>query len=128
VLAGRDLWGNRVGSDQPSAERQRSSSFTRIWILIIAADSRTIHSEYIGKTTGPETMLAANRLVGSLLWGQKEQINQTVIFCLIFGQIYKSVSNLSWFAVGIIFFNKLIHHFGGLFRRAKQLHSSLTIN
>jgi hypothetical protein len=73
-------------------------------------------------------MLAANRLVGSLLWGQKEQINQTVIFCLIFGQIYKSVSNLSWFAVGIIFFNKLIHHFGGLFRRAKQLHSSLTIN
>ena len=93
VLAGRDLWGNRVGSDQPSAERQRSSSFTRILILIIATDSRTIHSEYVGKTTGPETMLAANRLVGSLLWGQKEQINQTVIFCLIFGQIYKSVSN-----------------------------------
>jgi putative SOS response-associated peptidase YedK len=29
---------NRVGSDQPSAERQRSSSFTRISTLIIAAD------------------------------------------------------------------------------------------
>jgi hypothetical protein len=56
---------------QPSAERQRSSSFTRISTLIIAADSRTIHSEYVGKTTGPETMLAANRLVGRLLSGQK---------------------------------------------------------
>jgi hypothetical protein len=80
VLAGRDLWGNRVGSDQPSAERQRSSAFTRISILIIAADSRTIHSEYVGRTTGPETMLAANRLAGRLLGGQKDQINQSVIF------------------------------------------------
>ena len=39
VPAGRDLWGNRVGSDQPPAERQRLTSFTRISILIIAADS-----------------------------------------------------------------------------------------
>ena len=73
-------------------------------------------------------MFAANRLVGRLPWGQKEQINQLVIFCLIFGQISKSLSNRSYFAVGIIFFNKVIHHSGGLFRRAKQLHSSLTIN
>jgi hypothetical protein len=97
-------------------------------VLIIAADSRTIHSEYVGKTTGPETMLAANRLVGRLLWGQKGEINQVVIFCLILRQISQSLSNRSSFAVGIIFFNKVIHHFGGLFRRARQLHSSLTIN
>ena len=95
VLAGRDLWGNQVGSDQPSAERQRSSSFTRISRLVIAADSRTIHSEYVGKTTGPETMLAANRLVGRLGWGQKDQKNQLVIFCLIFRQISKRLSNCS---------------------------------
>jgi len=75
VLTSRDLWGNQVGSDQPSAERQRSSSLTRISILIIAADSRTIHSEYVGKTTGPEAMLAATRLVGHLGRGQKDQIN-----------------------------------------------------
>src|SRR6516225_8616669 len=75
VLTSRGLWGNQVGSDQPSAERQRSSSLTRISILIIAADSRTIHSEYVGKTTGPEAMLAANRLVGHLGRGQKDQIN-----------------------------------------------------
>jgi hypothetical protein len=56
-------------------EGQRSSSLTRISILIIAADSRTIHSEYVGKTTGPEAMLAANRLVGHLGRGQKDQIN-----------------------------------------------------
>ena len=75
VLTSRGLWGNQVGSDQPSAERQRSSSLTRISILIIAADSRTIHSEYVGKTTGPEAMLAATRLVGHLGRGQKDQIN-----------------------------------------------------
>jgi hypothetical protein len=66
-------------------------------------------------------MLAANRLVGRLLSGQKDQINQVVIFCLIFRQTSKGLSNRSWFAVGIIFFNKVIHHFGGLFRSAKQL-------
>jgi hypothetical protein len=60
-------------------------------ILIIAADSPIIHSGYVGKTTGPATMLAANRLVGSLLWGQKEQINQTVIFCPDFWAKYIKV-------------------------------------
>jgi hypothetical protein len=73
-------------------------------------------------------MFAANRLVRRLPWGQKDQINQVVIFCLIFGQISKSLSNRSSFAVGISFFNKVIHHFGGLSWRAMQLHSSLTIN
>jgi hypothetical protein len=63
--------GEPVGSDQPSAKRQRSSSLTRISILIIAVDSRTIHSEYVGKTTGPEAMLAANCLVGHLGRGSK---------------------------------------------------------
>jgi hypothetical protein len=38
---------------------------------IDAADSRTIHSEYVGKAIGPETMLAANRLVGHALPAQK---------------------------------------------------------
>jgi hypothetical protein len=60
-----------------SAERQRSSSFTRISILIIAADSRTIHSEYVGKTTGPETMFAANRLVGQSATGSKRPNNSS---------------------------------------------------
>ena len=79
VLAGRDLWGNQVGSDQPSAERQRSSSFTRILILIVAANRGTIHSEYVGKTTGPETTLVANRLVERLRSGQKAKINQVLM-------------------------------------------------
>jgi hypothetical protein len=73
-------------------------------------------------------MFEANRLVGPLLWGQKDQINQLLTFCSNSRQISKSLSNRSWFSVGIIFFNKVIHHFGGLFRRAMQLHSSLTIN
>jgi hypothetical protein len=50
------------------------------------------------------------------------------MFCLIFEQISKKLSNRSWFAAGLSFFNKVIHHFGGLFRRAIQLHNSLTIN
>jgi hypothetical protein len=54
------------------AERQRLSAFTQISILIIAADSRTIHSEYVGKATGPETMLVANRLLGHLPPGPKK--------------------------------------------------------
>jgi hypothetical protein len=59
--------------DRPTpAERQRLSAFTRISILIIAADSRTIHSEYVGKATGPETMLVANRLLGHLPPGPKK--------------------------------------------------------
>ena len=95
VLTSRDLWGNQVGSDQPSAERHGSSSFTRILILIIAADSPIIHSGYVGKTTGPATMLAANRLVGRSRLSQKDQTNRVVMLCLFFGQISKNLSNRS---------------------------------
>src|ERR1700724_3486597 len=56
---------------------------------------RTIHSEYVGKTTGPETILAANHLVGRLPWGQKYQINQSVMFCIVFEQISKNLNNRS---------------------------------
>ena len=73
ALAG--LWGSRVGSHQPPAERQRLSSFTRILILIVAANRGTIHSEYVGKTTGPETTLVANRLVGVVTpWSEPREI------------------------------------------------------
>ena len=57
-----------------------ASEIIFLLILVIAADSRTVHSEYVGKTTGPETKFAANRLVGHPPWGQKDQIIQVIIF------------------------------------------------
>jgi hypothetical protein len=40
-------------------------------MLIIAADSRTIHSEYVGKTIGPETIVGGQSLSGTFVMGSK---------------------------------------------------------
>jgi len=68
--------------------------FPRISILTNPLEHRrTIHSEYDGKETGPETMLAANSLVRRAPLAQKCPLNQYVVVCLIFSQISKKPSN-----------------------------------
>ena len=65
-------------------------------------------------------------------WGvcarlKRSQRNQYVEGrCLIFHQISKMLSTPSWFAAGTIFFNRVIHHFSGLFRGTRPIDGLLT--
>jgi hypothetical protein len=61
--------------------------------LIIAADSRTIHSEYVGKTTGPATMLAANCLRDIYRLAQKRHDKPEGYLMPKFWAIPKNVSH-----------------------------------